>query len=100
MMPIMMALFAFWYTAAFSIYIILSSTISIATTLIINYVIKKKFDTAKATKAQVTRGRIYIPKEEPKKEKPKKKKKDKNEIPDNDFLSGKADRKKPRGRLK
>lgn len=100
MMPIMMALFAFWYTAAFSIYIILSSTISIITTLIINYVIKKKFDTVKATQKQVTRGRIYIPKEEPKKEKPKKVKKDKNEIPDNDFLSGKADRKKPRGRLK
>ncbi len=101
MMPIMMALFAFWYTAAFSIYIILSSTISILTTVIINAILKKKYGAVKpADGKEVTRSRIYVPKEEPKPEKKKKKKKE-NEIPDNDFLSGKADKKKhQRGRLK
>ncbi|MBQ7349049.1 MAG: YidC/Oxa1 family membrane protein insertase, partial [Clostridia bacterium] len=36
MMPIMMAIFAFMYTSAFSIYIILSSTLSLGTTFLIN----------------------------------------------------------------
>lgn len=99
-MPIMMAVFAFMYTAAFSIYIVLSSVISVLTTLLINLIISKKYKKVTETKkAEPIRGRVYVPKEEPKKEEPKKIKKDKNKIDDHDFLSGKADR-KPRGRLK
>ena len=98
MMPIMMAFFAFMYTAAFSIYIILSSLISLCTTFIINKIADKKYN--KKEEETVIRGRVYNPpvKEESKKEDKKKKKQD---IPDADFLSGLADkRKKPRGRLK
>jgi len=39
MMPIMMAFFAFMYTAAFSLYIIMSSLTSAATTLLINKIV-------------------------------------------------------------
>ena len=39
MMPIMMAVFAFMYTSAFSIYIILSSIIGIGTTFLINFIV-------------------------------------------------------------
>lgn len=90
MMPIMMAVFAFIYTAAFSIYIILSSVISLLTTLLINFIADKKYK-AKPQEEEVIRGRVYIPPKEEKKEQPKKKKKD--EIPENDFLSGLADKK-------
>ena len=73
LMPIMMAVFAFVYTAAFSIYIILSSLISVATTLITNYFVGKKFDKIKTAKASApVRGRIYVKKEEPKKNEKKK----------------------------
>ena len=98
MMPIMMAFFAFMYTAAFSIYIIISSVISLLTTLLINKIADKKFKKVD-TGEEVIRGRVYTPpKEEPKKETKKVKK---NAPPENDFLSGLADkRKKPRGRIK
>lgn len=101
MMPIMMAVFAFMYTAAFSIYIVLSSVISILTTLLINSIVVKKYEkVAKTKNATPIRGRIYVPKEEEKPQTKKEKKvKDKDKIDDHDFLSGKADR-KPRGRLK
>lgn len=92
MMPIMMAVFAFMYTAAFSIYIILSSLLGLATTLGINFIVDRKYKKKQTSKPkQVVRGRVYTPKEEPKKEEPKKKQK---EQPKNDFLSGLADKKK------
>ena len=100
MLPIMMAVFAFMYTAAFSIYIVLSSIISMATTLLINLIVDKKYaKVIEEKKSAPMRGRVYVKKEEPKKEEPKTKKKQKNQIDDHDFLSGKADR-KPRGRIK
>lgn len=100
MLPIMMAVFAFMYTAAFSIYIVLSSVISMGTTLLINFIVDKKYaKVQEAKKSAPIRGRVYVEKQEPKKEQPKKEKKQKNQIDDHDFLSGKADR-KPRGRLK
>ena len=96
----MMAVFAFMYTAAFSIYIVLSSVISVATTLLINFIVDKKYaKVLEEKKSAPIRGRVYVQKEQPKKEEPKTKKKQKNQIDDHDFLSGKADR-KPRGRLK
>lgn len=89
MMPIMMAFFAFMYTSAFSIYIILSSIISVLTTFLINFIVDRKFKKESANKKNETiRGRVYTPKEE-KKEEPKNKK---NTTPDADFLSGKADK--------
>lgn len=100
MMPIMMAVFAFMYTAAFSIYIILSSIISLLTTLLINLIADKKFKkTAASTETDVVRGRVYIP---PKKEeKPEKPAKKKDKTLEDGFLSGLADKKKhPRGRQK
>ena len=98
MMPIMMAFFAFMYTAAFSIYIILSSLISLATTLIINKIADKKFN--KPVEENVIRGRVYNPPVEENKKKDEKKNK-KQQVPEADFLSGLADKKKkPRGRLK
>lgn len=94
MMPIMMAVFAFMYTAAFSIYVVLSSLISLGTTLGINWIIDKKYKSAsKEGKKETIRGRIYVPKQEEPKEEPKKKN-DKNKIQDNDFLSGLADKKR------
>ncbi|PWM73603.1 MAG: hypothetical protein DBX59_04665 [Bacillota bacterium] len=43
MMPIMMGIFAFMYTAAFSVYIIMSSVTSMLTTLLINKVVDVRF---------------------------------------------------------
>ncbi|MBO4252016.1 MAG: YidC/Oxa1 family membrane protein insertase [Clostridia bacterium] len=101
MMPIMMAVFAFMYTAAFSVYIILSSVISLLTTLLINAIADKKFKKAAETgSTEVVRGRIYIP---PKKEEktPAKKDKKKDKTAEDGFLSGLNDKKKhPRGRQK
>ena len=97
MMPIMMAIFAFMYTSAFSIYIILSSTISLLTTFAINAIVDAKFKKENANKkTEVIRGRVYVAKEEVKEE-PKKK----VEEATGDFLSGTADGKKHiRGRIK
>lgn len=100
MMPIMMAVFAFMYTAAFSIYIILSSIISLFTTLLINLIADKKFKkTEAAAETDVVRGRVYIPPQ--KEEKPEKPAKKKDKTLEDGFLSGLADKKKhPRGRQK
>ena len=94
MMPIMMAIFAFMYTAAFSIYIILSSLMSMGLTFAINAIVDrtiKKQEDSKPT--QKIRGRVYTPKEEEqKKEKEpenKKKKDDKfSHEAGGDFLTG------------
>ncbi|MBE7083515.1 MAG: membrane protein insertase YidC [Clostridiales bacterium] len=102
MMPIMMAVFAFMYTSAFSIYIIISTVFSMLTTFGINFIVDRKFKKEETNNAdgEKVRGRVYIPKEEKKVEKKKEKKK--NETPTNDFLSGTADNKKShiRGRLR
>lgn len=85
LMPIMMAVFAFIYTAAFSIYMILSSSISILTTLLINAYADKKYKKSKAALGkEVVRGRVYVPKEEPKEDK----KKNKKQPDTGDFLTG------------
>ena len=113
MMPIMMAVFAFMYTSAFSIYIILSSLISMGTTVGINFIVDRKFKKQKQQGNDgKTRKRIYTPKEEEKPE-PKKAKKEKADKDDKfahetggDFLTGKKKVKKQktethiRGRLK
>ena len=97
MMPIMMAIFAFMYTAAFSIYIVLSSVISLLTTLLINYIADKKYK-KKPADGDVVHGRVYVPPKKEEEAKPKKKEKGEPEV---DFLSGLADKKKrPRGRIK
>lgn len=44
MMPIMMAVFAFMYSAAFSIYIITSTVLSLITTIAINKIVDYKFN--------------------------------------------------------
>lgn len=44
MMPIMFGFFSFMYTASFSIYIIISSVMGTASTLIINKLVEKKFE--------------------------------------------------------
>ncbi len=99
LMPIMMAVFSFMYTAAFSIYIILSTTISMLLTITSNYFIDKKYKMQQvAREPEKVRGRIYTQKEEVKEEPKKKEKKKKQEIPENDFLSGLADKKKNKKR--
>ena len=102
MMPIMMAVFAFMYTSAFSIYIVLSTIISMITTFGINFIVDRKFkkEEEKIKKDNETiRGRVYTPKQEEKEQKADKKQK---EQPQADFLSGAADNKKShiRGRIK
>ena len=98
MMPIMMAVFAFMYTAAFSLYIVLSSIISLLTTLMINFIADRKFKPKETGETEVIRGRVYIP---PKQEEEPKQKKKKDKTAEDGFLSGLADKKKhQRGRLK
>ena len=106
-MPIMMAVFAFMYTSAFSIYIILSSIFGLGITIAINKIVDRKLKKEKAKTQKDTnlvRGRIHTPKQEEiqKQKAENKKQKDKKKaVPENDFLSGKADGKKNvRGRLK
>ncbi|MCQ2387515.1 MAG: YidC/Oxa1 family membrane protein insertase [Clostridia bacterium] len=92
MMPILMAIFSFLYTAAFSIYIVLNSILTIGSTFAINAIVDlgvKKEEAKKAT--EKTYSRTYIPKQEEKKEEEKSKKK-KEQIVEHDFLSGLADR--------
>ena len=95
MMPIMMAFFAFLYTAAFSIYLILSQTLSILFTLLINWIIGKKFKAQIENRTpQKIRGRVYVP--EVKEEEKVKKNPDENE---HDFIKG-GKTSHVRGRLK
>ena len=61
-MPIMMAVFSFMYTAAFSVYIIISNTISILTTLLINKIVSIKLSKAKKEDKRIIRGRVYTKK--------------------------------------
>ncbi len=101
MMPIMMAIFAFIYTAAFSLYIVLSNVFSVVSTLFINWIVGRKFKKVKIQQAsEVVRGRVYNAPQEEKTEKKKGFFKKKEEPVQNDFLSGTADKKRPRGRLK
>ena len=102
-MPIMMAIFAFMYTAAFSLYIVISSIFSIGTTYGINFIVDKKFKKEQAklgTTTQKIRGRVYTPKQEEKKAEPKKKEKPKDDKfahqSGGDFLTGKVKSKKDR----
>ena len=100
MMPAMMAFFAFMYTAAFSIYIIISSVISIATTYLINFVvdIQLKKEKKNQKEANKIRGRVHVQKQEVKKQEPKKEKKNKDDKfaheEGGDFLTGKVKVKK------
>ena len=81
-----------------------------ATTFLINFIVDRKLKREKVKAGQVEnnaviRGRVYTPKEEEKpveKKKEKKKKKDQfTHDTGEDFLSGKADKKKHvRGRMK
>ena len=100
MMPIMMAIFAFMYTAAFSIYIILSSLISLGLTYFINFMVDKQIKKQeKAGGERKLRGRVYTPKEE---EKQPEKKTEKKPAKDDkfahesggDFLTGPKKQKK------
>ena len=89
MMPIMMAVFSFMYTAAFSIYIVLSSFLSILTTLGINFIVDKSFKRKEAAAdKEIVRSKIRVVKEQPKEE--IKNKKEEEQV---DFLSGLADKK-------
>ena len=96
MMPIMMAFFAFMYTAAFSIYIIVNSFLSIGITFGINFIVDSKFKKEqKNQKPQEIRGRVYSPKVEEKEQKQEKKeKKNKDDKfaheTGGDFLTGKV----------
>ncbi len=105
MMPIMMAIFAFMYTAAFSIYIILSSVLGILTTLIINFFVDKKMKKELANgKETKIRGRVYNEQPEKTNKPEKQPKKDRDDKfahqSGEDFLTGKADKKHIRGRKK
>lgn len=95
MMPVMMAFFAFMYTAAFSLYMILSQFISIIFTLSINWIIDKKFKLkTEGAEPQKIRGRVYVPEETP-----AEKEKDKKQENEHDFIkNGKTSH--VRGRLK
>lgn len=95
MMPIMMGFFAFMYTAAFSIYIVINSALGMGITLLINFFVDKKYKNVESLKkTEKVRGRIYTPKPEVKEEKKETKKKTK--VVENDFLSGLADNSKSR----
>lgn len=96
MMPILMAFFAFMYTASFSIYIILSSVLTIVNTLVINKIVDIKYKSKNKNNNSQTRSRVYIPKEEEKNTK-----NEDNKQPIQDFVAL-PEQKKPkiRGRLK
>lgn len=104
MMPIMMAVFAFMYTSAFSIYIIISTLFSMLTTFGINFIVDRQVlkEEKKNSQGETVRGRVYVPKQEENKDKKQDKKKKEKETVTNDFLSGTADNKKShiRGRTK
>lgn len=94
-MPIMMAVFSFSFTSAFSIYMILSSVLSIAFTFMTNAIIDRKFKKKKIKEnAGVIRGRVHDEEEPPK---PVKNNKKVDDGPN--FIKGLGD-KHYRGRLK
>lgn len=94
----MMAFFSFMYTAAFSIYMILSQTFTIVFTLVTNFVIDKRFKKKYGGNNEKIRGRVYVPKEEEKPAEKKKDKKNKNVPEGPDFING--GKTHVRGRLK
>lgn len=103
MMPVMMVVFSFFYSASFSIYIVLSTSVSLVTTVLINFILEKKYGGASTKSGEVIRGRVYTPKPEEIEQNTKKKtNKNSEEIPDKDFFSKKKDGevKHIRGRLK
>ncbi len=102
LMPIMMAVFAFLYTAAFSIYMIISQVIGILTTLLINWIADKKFKKEiKNNTPETIRGRVHEPTEEEiAKSKEKTKKNKEKENVKGDFITGSVNPKRVRGRLK
>ena len=105
MMPAMMAIFSFVYTSAFSIYIIINTSLGILTTILINKAVDKNFS-KQSVKTNLVRGRVYVKKEEPiEDKKDKKAKRVKAEVKEepkntNDFLSGLADDKRPTKKIK
>lgn len=105
MMPIMMAIFSFFFTAAFSIYSIISSVLMIGTTFAINYFIDKKYKKAKEAAGDgKIRGRVYVPEtptEEEKKQiaKEEKERKKNPEPTEGDFMTG-ALRKKGKKKIR
>lgn len=102
MMPMMMAVFSFMYTSAFSIYIIINTTLSILTTFVINKIVDKKFTKVTET-SKVVRGRVYTPKQEQVTKKVKDSKKEEktpSKSEKMDFLSGLADGKRPSKKVK
>jgi len=111
MMPIMMAFFSFMYTSAFSIYMIISSVISIGSTLLIDWAVGKKYKNIQAKKdSGKVRGRIYSAEEMKKQEDKKREEKEKKEEKEiekqaikegkGDFIPQKEVKKHIRGRLK
>ena len=100
MMPLMMAVFSFIYTAAFSLYIVISSVLGILTTLLINWITTKQYQKENIKvkglserDGEIVRGRIYVEPEKPKKE--KKVKEVKNKEPEKgSFLTGPVKKKK------
>ncbi len=86
-LPIMMFIFAFSMTSVFSIYMIISSALSIVSTIGINAIVDKQYRKENSKKDNKVRGRIYIPDETLKKAPEKK---DKNDDLKGDFLSGKV----------
>ena len=106
MMPIMMAVFAFTMTAAFSIYMIISSVFSVLTTLLINKIIDKTLKKKMAEEVEVSagkevvRGRVYVKEEKPAEPKRRGRKQTKAEENRVDFLNDKKENKRLRGRIK
>ncbi len=108
MMPIMMAIFSFMYTSAFSIYMIISSALSIGTTFLINFIADKKYKKKDGDNEKI-RGRIHVKSEEELAEekrlakeakKAKKKKKEEPVAPDYITYDENKSKKHVRGRLK
>ncbi len=96
-MPIMMAVFAFMYTAAFSLYIIVNSLLSMVMTFGINFIVDSKFKKEqRKQKPKAIRGRVYTPKAEEKPEKKEKKNKSDKFAHESggDFLTGKVKNKR------
>ena len=106
MMPIMMAVFAFTMTAAFSIYMIISSVFSVLTTILINKIIDKSLKKKMAEEVEVSsgkevvRGRVYVKEEKPAEPKRRGRKQTKAEENRVDFLNDKKENKRLRGRIK
>ncbi len=99
MMPMMMAVFSFMYTSAFSLYIIINTLLTILITFVINKCVDSNFKKNIPQKSTI-RGRVYV-KEQPKTEKKEKKAYAKEDrTSQRDFLTGLADSKRPNKKIK